>query len=372
MFRRAATVASVATLLSATSAFAHHPGGTGNTGGSGPIVTIPATTLEAGHFGVSFLYEYIRLGGLNDADLIAAAAAHQHVHSIRTIESASFGGAVGITNDLMLMLRLPYVRRTDIREGHHEHHHGGGVSNTVDFRGDAAGIGDLTVLGQWRFFNNVATGTEAAVLAGARLPTGRTDVRDRQGVRFETEFQPGSGSVDPLLGLAFTQRFGAWSFDSNVLYAFAGDGAQQTDLGDRFQYNAAVSYRLLGSALSPVITTAPVHLTTRPQGRGSHSHKHDHNHKHNHTHDHAPAKAAPGWIVDLALELNGEWHDKQVIAGIVDPNSGGNTVYLAPGLRVGYGDVSGFASIGVPIVNHMNGLQSKPDYRVVAGVAATF
>jgi hypothetical protein len=77
-----------------------------------------------------------------------------------------------------------------------------------------------------------------------------------------------------------------------------------------------------------------------------------------------PAKPAPQWIVDLALEFNGEWHDKQVVAG--------NTVYLAPGLRVGYGNVSGFASVGVPIVNHMNGLQSKPDYRVVTGVAATF
>lgn len=368
MLVKVATVAAVAALLSATSAFAHHPGGTGNTGGAGPINTIPATTLEGGHVGVSFVYEYINLFGLNDADLIAAAAAHQHAHSIRTIEGASFGAAYGITNDLMLMLRMPYVRRTDIREGHHAHGPGGVVSNTVDFRGDSAGLGDMTVLGQARFFNNAASGTEVALLLGVRLPTGRTDVRDRQGVRFETEFQPGSGSVDPLLGMAFTQRFGAWSFDSNVLYAFAGEGAQQTNLGDRFQYNAAVSYRLLGSALAPALTIAPVHLRTRPQGRDGHSHKHDHSH----SHDEAPAKATPQWIVDVVLELNGEWHDKQVVAGVVDPNSGGNTVYLAPGLRVGYGSVSGFASVGAPVVNHMNGLQSKPDYRVVTGVAATF
>jgi hypothetical protein len=371
MSHRTATIAAIAALFTATSASAHHPGGTGNTGGTGPIVTIPATTLEAGRVGVSFLYEYIRLSGLNDADLIAAAAAHQHAHSIRTIESASFGGAFGVTNDLMVMLRLPYIRRTDIREGHHAHGLGGVVSNTVDFRGDAAGIGDLTVLGQWRFFNNAASGTAMAVLAGVRLPTGRTDVLDRSGVRFEPEFQPGSGSVDPLLGLAFTQRFGAWSFDSNVLYAFAGDGAQQTDLGDRFQYNAAVSYRLLGAALAPApaVTTALVHARTAPRG---HRHNHKHSHDHSHSQDHAPVPPPPQWILDLALELNGEWHDKQLVAGVVDPNSGGNTVYVAPGLRVGYGNVSGFASIGVPVVNHMNGLQSKPDYRVVTGVAATF
>ena len=363
MFRKVATVAAAVTLLSATSAFAHHPGGTGNAGGAGPINTMPATTLEAGHVGVSFVYEYISLFGLNDADLIAAAAAHQHAHSIRTIEGASFGAAYGITNDLMLTLRMPYVRRTDIREGHHSHGPGG---NTVDVRGDAAGLGDMTVLGQARFFNNAASGTEVALLLGVRLPTGRTDVRDRQGERFETEFQPGSGSVDPLLGMAFTQRFGAWSFDSNVLYAFAGEGAQQTNLGDRFQYNTAVSYRLVGSALAPALTIAPVHLRTRPQGGDGPGHKHDH------SHEGVPAKPTPQWLVDLVLELNGEWHDKQVVAGVVDPNSGGNTVYLSPGLRVGYGNVSGFASVGVPIVNHMNGLQSKPDYRVVTGVAATF
>jgi hypothetical protein len=366
MFVKVATVAAVAALLSATSAFAHHPGGTGNAGGAGPINTMPATTLEAGHAGVSFLYEYISLFGLNNADLIAAAAAHQHAHSIRTIESGSFGAAFGITNDFMVMLRLPYVRRTDIREGHHGHLPGGVVSNTVDFRGDAAGLGDMTMLGQWRFFNNAASGTEAALLVGVRMPTGRTDLRDRLGERFETEFQPGSGSADPLLGMAFTQRFGAWSFDNNVLYAFAGEGAQQTNLGDRFQYNAAVSYRLIGAALAPAMTTALVHVRTRPSGHDGHSHKHDH------SHDHAPVKPTPQWLVDLVLELNGEWHDKQVVAGVVDPNSGGNTVYLSPGLRVGYGSVSGFASIGLPIVNHVNGLQSKPDYRVVTGVAATF
>jgi outer membrane putative beta-barrel porin/alpha-amylase len=365
----AATVAAAAgiALLFATSAHAHHPAGTGNAGGAGPINTMPATTLEAGHFAVSFVSEYISLFGLNDADLIAAAAAHQHVHSIETIQSTGFGASFGITNDLMVSFRLPYVTRTDIREGHHAHLPGGMVSNTVDFRGDSAGFGDMTMLGQWRFFNNPASGTEAAVLLGARLPTGRTDVLDRLGERFETEFQPGSGALDALVGLAFTQRFGAWSLDSNVLYAFAGDGAQQTNLGDRFQYNAAVSYRLIGAALAPAVTTALVHARARPQRHDGHSHKHDHSHSHD-----EPAKPTPQWIVDLVLELNGEWHDKQVVAGLVDANSGGNTVYLSPGLRVGYGSVSGFASVGVPVVNHMNGLQSKPDYRVVTGVAAAF
>ena len=68
-----------------------------------------------------------------------------------------------------------------------------------------------------------------------------------------------------------TQRFGAWSFDANVLYVLATKGAQQTDLGDRFQYNAAISYRLTGGFGAG----GPMYLGALPEpmyhgGPGSH------------------------------------------------------------------------------------------------------
>jgi hypothetical protein len=92
-----------------------------------------------------------------------------------------------------------------------------------------------------------------------------------------------------------------------------------------------------------------------------------------HEHEHGPQAAPkPFFTLDLVLELNGEWHDKQVTAGVADPNSGGNTIFVSPGIRASMGNVSGFASVGVPVVNEVNGLQSKPDYRVVAGIAAGF
>ena len=59
-----------------------------NTGGAGPINTISATTLEAGHGAVAFLYEYLKFGGIGDNDLIDAAGKHIHAHSIGTIQSA--------------------------------------------------------------------------------------------------------------------------------------------------------------------------------------------------------------------------------------------------------------------------------------------
>ena len=347
-------------VLMTTPALAHHPGGASNTGGAGPITTISASTLEAGHGAVAFLYEYIAFGGLGDTDLIDAASKHQHVHSIGTIQSASASAAYGVTDDFMVSARIPYVLRTDIREGHHEHLPGGIVSNTVDFRGDSSGIGDVTVLGQYRFLNNKATRTEAAFLFGVKAPTGATDRVDALGELFEAEFQPGSGSWDFLLGAAFTQRFGAWSFDANVLGVLVGTGTQDTKLGDRFLYNAAVSYRLVGY-------TPPEQHAGLPSSALAHGPV-----PHRHEHPLEKIPAPPQWRVDAILELNGEWHDFETVAGVRDPNSGGHVLLLSPGLRIARGALSGFATFGIPLVNDMNGLQSKTSYRLFAGIAYAF
>ncbi|TMJ03492.1 MAG: transporter [Alphaproteobacteria bacterium] len=346
--------------LMASPALAHHPGSASNTGGAGPIITISASTLEAGHGAVAFLYETIKFGGLGDAELIAAAGKHIHAHSIGTIQSASLGAAYGVTDDFMVSVRIPWVLRTDIREGHHEHLPGGIVSNTVDDRGDSSGFGDVTVLGQYRFLNNQASRTEAAFLFGVKAPTGATDRIDQQGLLFEAEFQPGSGSWDFMLGTAFTQRFGAWSFDVNVLGVLVGTGTQDTKLGDRFLYNAAVSYRLVGY-------TAPEQHASLPSSALAHGPV-----SHRHAHPLETIPATPQWTVDAILELNGEWHDFETTSGVRDPNSGGHVLLLSPGVRIARGAFSGFATFGIPIVNEMNGLQSKTRYRMLSGIAYAF
>ena len=360
MTRRVSLLIGAFALLPAVPAFAHHPGGASNTGGAGPITTISASTLEAGHGAVAFLYEYLKFGGLGDTDLITAAGKHIHAHSIGTIQSASAVAAYGVTDDFMVSVRIPWVNRTDIREGHHAHLSGGIVSNTVDYRGDSSGIGDLTLLGQYRFLNNTANRTEAAFLFGVKLPTGRTSNYDKLGELFEAEFQPGSGSTDVLLGAAFTQRFGAWSFDANVLGVIVGRGTQDTRLGDRLQYNAALSYRLVGYRAPEVDASLP----SSAMAHGPVPHRHSH------PLDKIPAP--PAWTIDAVLELNGQWHDKEETAGVRDPNSGGHVLMLSPGLRIARGPISGFASLGIPIVNQMNGIQSKTGYRLLTGISYAF
>ena len=356
--------AGLAALLATPSAHAHHPGGAGNVGAAGPINTISASTLGQGQGAAAIMFEMIKIDPFSDAQLKNFAGKHIHAHSLDAVLVPSLAFAYGITNDLMISARLPYVARKDIREGHHHHVHGGGAVNEVVERGDSSGIGDLATMLQWRVLRNRETGTEAALLAGVKAPTGAHDRADAQGETFELEFQPGSGSWDWMIGAALTQRAGRWSFDGNVLYTFAGDGALDTNLGDRFQYNLAVSWRAIdgggGGRGSHMHLGAPL---PQPMYHGAGRSLKD---------DHVEPTPMAGPSLDLVLELNGEWHARQTIAGIEDDNSGGTTVYLAPGVRLSGDRWSSFLSVGVPVVNNLYGTQAEPDYRIVTGFGVRF
>ena len=84
------------------------------------------------------------------------------------------------------------------------------------------------------------------------------------------------------------------------------------------------------------------------------------------------AAPTPQWTVDAILELNGEVHDYTTTGAVKDLNSGGHVLLLSPGIRIAYGSVSGFALFGIPIINEMNGIQSKVDYRLFTGVTYAF
>src|SRR5437660_326597 len=105
-------------LALASPSFAHHPGGGGNTGGAGPIFTIPASTLDEGQTAVGVMFEFVRLRTLSDGTLVGAAVGgNEGVHDLKTIESVSAIMAYGLTKDLTLSMRVPWVGRTGIREG---------------------------------------------------------------------------------------------------------------------------------------------------------------------------------------------------------------------------------------------------------------
>src|SRR5262249_12026090 len=159
---------------------------------------------------IGVMFEYVRLRTLSDQTLTSAAVAgNEGVHDLKTIESVSAIMAYGVTHDLSVSMRVPWVSCTGIREGDAADP----LNPIVVDRGSASGFGDVTFLGQYRFFLDKKTQTEAAVLLGVQAPTGVTNRVDNQGQLFDAEFQPGTGAWNGLFGAAVTKRFGSWSFD---------------------------------------------------------------------------------------------------------------------------------------------------------------
>jgi hypothetical protein len=233
-----------------------------------------------------------------------------------------------------MSLRLPWVHKENIRAGHHSH---GPAGNTVDEHGNSRGVGDLTLMGQYKFWENEQAAWQAALLLGLKMPTGETSEANA-GEKLETEHQPGSGSWDPLFGLAATKQVGLYAIDADVLYALVTEGAQNTDLGDRASYNVAVSYRIGGE---------------------QHRHKDGTEHQHE--------------ACDLALELNGEWSDQQKNEEGTDDDSGGNEIFLSPGFRYISGlGWAGQASLGIPVINNLGKSHPDTDYKLTAGISWTF
>jgi len=317
------------------SVMAHHPSGSAG-GSAGPIVTTPADTLSAGQTVIGVTFEYIKFDQLSDTVLAAAAENDQDVHGLKTIQSTALTIAYGLLDNITIALRMPFIKRTGIIEGEVQP----GQATEIADLGEPTGYGDLTLSGQFRLFNDQQSGTSLAVIGGVKLPTGDTDEFAKgEGILLDAEFQPGSGSVDWLLGVAVSQSLGKLSLHSNVLYTFVQKGTQNTDLGDRFQYNLAASVRVIGEEDHIDEPDEPAH-------------------------DHGPQ-------IDLVLELNGEWEDQQEIRGVVDPHSGGTVIYLSPGVRFAKDNWSGFVSAGFPVVNDLRGIQAEPDWRLLVGAAVS-
>lgn len=304
------------------------------TGSAAPIATESAMTLPAGQWSAALRTEYIRSKGYPDAELqlLRAAAPEADLHTTKALWTFSAGLAYGVTDDFNIALRIPFIYRTNIREPEHDHVGPGAV---IEELGDVEGIGDTSVYGQYRFFNHLDA--HASVILGFKAPTGKTSRKTPVdgGSILETEFQPGSGSWDGIFGLTFTQQMDAISFDSSLVYNVSTEGAQDTNLGDIYSYNFAASYKILGDR--------DMSLAASPIG------------------------------LDLVMEVNGEWRDKEETRGIKDDNSGVHLVFLSPGLRVRANHALSLAvSLGLPVVQDTNGNQDEPDYRLIGNLSFRF
>ena len=72
--------------------------------------------------------------------------------------------------------------------------------------------------------------------------------------------------------------------------------------------------------------------------------------------------------LDLVLELNGEWQEGEEVGALIDPHSGGNLLFLSPGIR--YVSELGWntaLSVGIPVTDRvyraLESDQNEREYR---------
>ncbi len=308
----------------------------GNYGVGGPIITMPAYTLPKGKVALNTSLRFQNVDQLSGADYARLNLTHTHAHSHDSEMLLTASVAYGLTDDLTISLSYPYRFLNGLKT--HEE------DNSIINGGNSIGFGDMTLLAKYRFLNGaklcgvrcdktgISNRLQAALLAGIKMPTGQTNERDMEGFRLGADEQPGTGSWDPIMGLAFSLPINNFSLDTSTIYRLSTQGIQQTTVGDVVSFNSAITYnfqshQLFGQNIKPA----------------------------------------------AVLELNGIWQEKVEYQGIKDNGHGGLVMFLSPGLRAAINDytVANFL-IGFPIISDLNGIQPDTGIQLFAGLSRIF
>jgi len=297
-----------------------HCGACSFNSGEAFIHTLPGESMPAGKWAFSLRADLQGFDAYSDSQLLNYAGQGVFTHSIDSSLVLRAGAAYALSDEWTVGADLPFVSNRNLREG---------IDNAgtpdVESNGDQEGIGDAALFAQWKFHEDVESRLYHSLYFGAELPTGRTDVHSPAGDRLEPDHQPGSGSTDAFAGYAVSKSFGTSTLGASALYTLAGDGSQDSNLGDVLRLSAGWGW--------------------------------------------SPDTNASGTLWRWMLELNGQWHDRQQLGGTTDPNSGGTQLFVAPGLRVTWSSgLCWFASVGLPLAQNLNGAQSETSFRASTGI----
>ncbi|MCZ6447667.1 MAG: transporter [Alphaproteobacteria bacterium] len=227
----------------------------------------------------------------------------------------------GATSDLALFGVVPYIDKSlDISQD--------GARRTRS----ASGLGDISFFGRYTVFKRDWPGRtlRVAPFAGLELPIGDDNETDSLG-RLPPSVQPGSGSWDPFGGVVLSYQTLDFEVDAQASYR-ANTKANDFEFGDVARLDGSLQYRLWPRAL----------------GSG-----------------------VPGFLYGL-LEANLIHQDKDQTGGTNDPNSGGLSLFILPGLQYVTKRWIVETGVQIPVVQHLNGTALEKDYIFRAGFRLNF
>ncbi len=228
-------------------------------------------------------------------------------------------GVYGFTSKISLLVKIPFLVK-EMKTG------------SGQIRGDE-GLGDISVFGKYRIHTlNFKGGTSRlSLIAGLELPTGDDNERDSSGL-LPPGLQLGSGSVDIIAGAVHTLQTLDYEMDTDLRYIFNNE-ANRFEFGNVFQYNLSFQKRIFPFTL--------------------------------------PDKGIYDQLNAL-LEFNGFFQEENEFLGIDQPDSGGHTLFISPGLQYVTKRIVYEASFQYPIVQDLNGTQLETDYRLALSLRFQF
>lgn len=227
----------------------------------------------------------------------------------------------GATSDLALFGILPYVdKRLDVTVA--------GERRTRS----ASGMGDFSILGRYTVFRRDGPGRtfRIAPFFGVETPTGDDDERDSFGL-LPPSVQPGSGSFDPFAGVVVTYQTLQFQIDAQASYK-ANTEANGFEFGDVARLDGSFQYRLWPRRLG---------------------------------------KGVPDFFYGV-LEANLIHQGRNRVGGTKNPDSGGTTLFISPGLQYVTKRWILEAGVQVPVLQELNGVALENDFIVRGGFRFNF
>lgn len=265
--------------------------------------------------------EFIDLDQLRSGTHKAAPAGEVGEHDeVRTINRNLLATLDwNINADWGMTFKVPFVSRA------HNHIFNkddglGGTDPEVE-NWNFSGIGDVQALARYRFYNDEHA--NAGVRFGLKLPTGSIHKRNSE-EEAERTLQPGSGSVDSLLGAYYNHH------DGNI--GWFAQGMWQQTINDRANFKPG---RKLSADVGMSYNATP--------------------------------------DLSLMLQLNLQHKSRDSGANAEPADSGSRTVSISPGLSYRItpaAQVYGF--VQKPIYQYVNGAQLTPDWSIAFGINTTF
>ncbi len=230
-------------------------------------------------------------------------------------------GAYGLTGRWALFAAVPYLDK-ELE-----------VDTALDRRTrGVSGLGDAVLLARYTLLQQDRPGRtfRVAPFFGVESPTGTDDESDALG-RLPQPLQLGSGSWDPLTGVVSTWQSLERQVDAALSYKL-NTTANDFEFGDIARFDLSWQHRVWPRQLGPGV---------------------------------------PAFVYGV-LEGNLVWQDRNEIAGVEDPDSGGTVLYLTPGVQWVTKRTVLESAVQIPLIENLHGNALANDYVVILSFRVNF